>query len=131
MNLTASPVLLAIVSAASLLTSAPAAFAADPQGSWTKSAVTTTGSWSIEGRKLILHNLKTDKAPDLKLILSPQAVGDLKSQNAMQGAVVISKIKKTKGSFTFEIPADIDLSRYQSIGIHCEKYSKLFGKSAL
>lgn len=110
---------------------ANSAMAAEKSGSWTKAAISTSGTWSIEGRTLTLTDLSTKSAPDLKIILSPHSVGDLQSRNAMSGAVIISPLRSNKGTQTYEIPADVDLSTFQSIGIHCQKFTKLFAKSSL
>ena len=105
--------------------------AAESEGTWTKAEVKTKGTWSIEGRTLKLHGLSTRSAPDLKLILSPHAVGDLQSANAMIDAVVISPLQSHHGDQVYSLPAHVDLSKYRSIGIHCQQYTKLFAKSAL
>lgn len=105
--------------------------AAEAEGTWTKAEVKTKGSWSLEGRTLKLTGLSTSSAPDLKLILSPHTVGELQSRNAMTDAVVISPLKSHRGDQIYSIPADVDLTKYRSIGIHCQQYTKLFAKSAL
>ncbi|MEO0444611.1 MAG: DM13 domain-containing protein [Verrucomicrobiota bacterium] len=122
---------LIVTSVASLALFAPLAFAQDSSGSWSKAQVATSGSWSIAGNTLTLSDLSTRTAPDLKIILSPHSVGDLRSSNAMSGAVVISPLQSNKGSQTYVIPNHVDLSNFQSIGIHCERFTKLFAKSAL
>ncbi|MEM7699774.1 MAG: DM13 domain-containing protein [Verrucomicrobiota bacterium] len=109
----------------------PAASAAELTGSWQKHAVSTSGTWTITADSVTLHDLKTGRAPDLKLILSPHAVDALESENAMEGAIVITPIKDSKGTFTFALPEGVDLSQFQSIGIHCERYTKLFAKASL
>lgn len=100
-------------------------------GNWSKAEVSTTGSWSIEGNTITLTGLKTKSAPDLKLILSPHEVGSLQSSNAISGAVIVSPLTSHEGTQTYTIPAGVDLSQFKSIGIHCQKYTKLFAKSAL
>lgn len=101
------------------------------QGTWSKHAVSTKGTWEINDNQIILSNLRTGRAPDLKLILSPHPVEALASRNAMEGALVITPIKQSKGTFTFDLPEGLDLAGFNSIGIHCERYTKLFAKSAL
>ncbi|MEM1296603.1 MAG: DM13 domain-containing protein [Verrucomicrobiota bacterium] len=107
------------------------ALAAENSGSWSKAAFSTSGTWSIEGRTLTLTDFSTKSAPDLKIILSPHSVDDLQSRNAMTGAVIISPLKSNKGTQTYEIPENVDLADFESIGIHCQKYTKLFAKSSL
>lgn len=105
-------------------------------GTWTKKTNTIDGSWSIvekSGRRYIVldSKFKTTKAPDLKIILSPTAVKDLKSKNAMTKAKVIALLKSHKGAQRFEIPKGVDLKKFKTIAIHCEKYTKLWGASSI
>ena len=76
-------------------------------------------------------DFKTKKGPDLKVVLSPQAFSDASGKSAMQGAVVLGALKATKGSQQYRVPAGLDLRRYQSLLVHCEKYSVLWGGAAL
>jgi len=50
---------------------------------------------------------------------------------SMDKAVVISLLRSAEGAQTYEIPKKVDLDRYRSIAIHCEKYTKLWGAAAL
>lgn len=105
--------------------------AADAEGTWVTEKVKTSGSWTIDDNQITLTKLKTKGAPDLKIILSPHTEKELNSKNAMQGALIVALVKDSRGTFTFDLPQGINLNDYKSIGIHCEKYTKLFGKSAL
>ena len=105
-------------------------------GQWTKKTNKIAGNWSIVekgGKRYVVldSKFKTSNAPDLKIILSPTAIKDLKSKNAMQKAKIVSLLKSNKGAQTFEIPKGIDLTKFKSVAIHCEKYTKLWGGSAL
>ncbi|MEM7762954.1 MAG: DM13 domain-containing protein [Pseudomonadota bacterium] len=111
------------------------AFAAD-DNTWTKRSQKIKGSWQIvetdAGVFLELdEQFKTRRAPDLKLFLSPLAADDVTASNATSGSVLIAKLKKAKGAQRYEIPADIDLSQFQTLVLHCEAYTKLWGVSAL
>ncbi|GHC65829.1 DM13 domain-containing protein [Roseibacillus persicicus] len=104
-------------------------------GVWTKKANTINGTWSIKeqgGKKvLVLKDFKTATAPDLKIFLSKRTVADLSSRNATQGSLLVAKLKTTKGDQSYALPANVDLSKYKSVIIHCEKYSKLWGAAKL
>jgi len=105
-------------------------------GSWTKKRFAIDGSWSIVQKNgsnvLVLdQNLKTISAPDLKIFLSSNPLSDLNGHNATNGSVLISPLKSNKGAQECVIPANIDLSQYQALIIHCEAYSKLWGGSSL
>lgn len=104
-------------------------------GTWTKKSQKAAGTWSIDttdGKTVLtLTDLKTKNAPDLKLFLSPKSAAEVSAKNAVAGSVLISKLKSNKGTQTYTIPASVDLSKYKSILIHCEKYTKLWSASAL
>lgn len=123
--------LLVLASVTFILTGTVQAQEPSHSGQWTKAEVGTSGTWRIEGNTVFLENLSTKRAPDLKVILSPHQVGDLKSRNAMTGAVIVSPLSSSKGNQSYQLPEGIDLSNYASIGIHCQRYTKLFAKSAL
>lgn len=104
-------------------------------GTWTKKANTINGTWSItekDGKKVLsLKDFKTATAPDLKIFLSPKSVADVSSQNATNGSILISALKTTKGDQIYELPKGVDLSKYKSVVIHCQKYTKLWGAGKL
>lgn len=105
-------------------------------GTWTKKTNKIAGSWSIvekAGKRYVIldKKFKTQKAPDLKIILSPTKVADLENKNAMKSATVVSLLRSHKGAQTFEIPKSVKLEKLATIAIHCEKYTKLWGASAL
>ena len=112
------------------------AVADDLGGTWTKRSQSIKGSWHIEttaeGRFLVLDDeFRTRRAPDLKLFLSPLAADDVNARNATEGSTLIAKLEKAKGGQRYRIPDDIDLAAFQTLVLHCEKYTKLWGVSAL
>ncbi|MEM7384595.1 MAG: DM13 domain-containing protein [Verrucomicrobiota bacterium] len=107
------------------------ALAQEAAGTWTKKSHAIKGSWKIANSQITLTDFSTKKAPDLKIFLSPLTVGELKNKNALKGAKLISKLKSHKGTQTYAIPKGVDLSQYKTVIIHCEKYTKLWGASAL
>ena len=101
-------------------------------GTWTKSNYSIDGGWRIEkiGDKLnvILDNdFATKKAPDLKIFFSKEPLDGLTSKNA----VLVTELTSNKGSQSYVIDKDIDITTYQTILIHCEKYSVLWGGAPL
>ncbi len=130
---TAALMLTFIIGAASFTQTA---VADDHGGTWTKRYQTIKGTWSIvetsEGRFLELDDtFKTRKAPDLKLFLLPRAAADVTPDNAVEGSVLISKLRKAKGAQRYELPADLDLDEFSTLVLHCEQYTKLWGVSEL
>lgn len=105
-------------------------------GSFEKSTFKIKGDWQIiqeNGQTIfrVSEDFKTKNGPDLKLFLSPEAVGDVTGSTATNGAVRLGVLKSNKGSQDYIIPANIDLSQFGSILIHCEAYSKLWGGANL
>lgn len=98
---------------------------------WTKKSQSIAGTWVIADGTLTLTGFSTRKAPDLKIFLSPQTVDRLSNRNAENGAVLIAPLKSPKGDQSYPLPADIDLTQFKSILIHCQKYTKLWGAADL
>lgn len=110
------------------------------QGSFEADSRWTTfeGDWRIvkEGELRFIvfaDNFEAKKAPDLKIFLSKLPFDDIDGENASDAgkSVLIKPLSKYEGGMKFEIPATIDLSDFQSIIVHCEKYAKLWGGSPL
>jgi hypothetical protein len=112
-----------------------ATMASAQSGSWTKKANAISGTWEIvkdgSGHKLKLKGFKTKSAPDLKLFLSPKELGSLSGKNATSGAVRIAKLQSAKGDQEYAIPASVDLSKFKTLILQCEQYSKLWGGGSL
>lgn len=105
-------------------------------GGFEKSTFKIRGDWQIleeNGQTIfrVSEDFKTKNGPDLKLFLSPKAVGDVTGSTATNGAVRLGVLMSNKGSQDYIIPANIDLSQFNSILIHCEAYSKLWGGANL
>ena len=139
---------LAILGGASMTTLGAASFAhaGEPvavamvktaqSGSFEKSTFKIKGDWQIvkeNGQTIfrLSEDFKTKNGPDLKLFLSPKAVGDVTGTTATNNAVKLSVLRSNKGSQDYVIPANVDLSQFSSILIHCEAYSKLWGGANL
>ena len=105
-------------------------------GGWTDKKYSVQGNWSIEQRgdqHVIVFDdtFNTKSGPDLKLFLSPLSIDDATGKNATKGSVLISALTTNTGAQEYVIPANIDLSAYQSLLIHCEKFSVLWGGANL
>lgn len=105
------------------------------QGKWTAKEHSIAGYWKIVDTgtdlKLKLYSLKTKKAPDLKIFFSPRTVAQSTAGNATQGTYFFHKLKTHNGNQSYVLPKGFALSKYKSILIHCEKYSKLWGGADL
>ena len=105
-------------------------------GTFEKTTFKIKGDWKIVKENgvtifRVSDDFKTKNGPDLKLFLSPKSVGELTGQTATQNAVKLSVLRSNKGGQDYVIPANIDLSQFGSILIHCEAYSKLWGGANL
>lgn len=101
-------------------------------GAFEKSSFNIKGQWQIveENGQTIFRlsdDFNTKNGPDLKLFLSPKTVGEVTGRTAKQNAVRLSVLKSNRGTQDYVIPANIDLSQFGSILIHCEAFSKLWG----
>jgi hypothetical protein len=86
------------------------------------------------GQKILelSEDFKTKNGPDLQLVFSPMNFADINGKNALDnGAVSLGLMQSNKGAQTYEIPANVDLSKMKSILIHCVKYTRLWGGAPL
>ncbi|MFK7885140.1 MAG: DM13 domain-containing protein [Phycisphaerales bacterium] len=103
---------------------------------WVKKANAVTGSYHIEqredGRYLVFsEDFSTKSGPDLKVVLSPTASNKVKGKTALSGSVILGQLSSNNGTQSFRIPDSTDLSRYTSVLIHCEQYTKLWAAAPL
>jgi len=121
---------------------APSAFAQDtaavttevslPSGNFIKKKKKLKGSWEVvqrDGNTYIqfADDFVASRGPDLKVFLSPQSVADVTGDTAVDGAINIGELQKTKGMQEYLVPADVNLADYSSVLVHCEQYSVIWG----
>lgn len=102
------------------------------QGSFTKRTYGIKGEWQIlkvDGQMVLRlsDDFRTKRGPDLKLFLSPTKLDNVTGVTATQDAVRLGALKSNTGASDYIIPAGTDLSRFNSVLIHCEAFSKLWG----
>lgn len=105
-------------------------------GSWRKKSFKSAGNWTLSsenGVKTVTlgSGFSTRNAPDLKIFLSPLSPDELNGKNATQGSLLISPLKSNTGAQSYSVPAGTDVSRFKTILIHCEAYSKLWSVAGL
>jgi hypothetical protein len=86
------------------------------------------------GEKTVLvfsDDFRTRKGPDLKVFLSKKSVASASGDNATVEAVRLGKLTSHKGQQDYILPAGITLSDYNSVLVHCEAFSKLWGGADL
>lgn len=106
------------------------------QGEFVEKEKSLSGKWSIEqadGKNYIVlaDDFKARKGPDLKIFLSPQLIESVNGKTALEGSVLIANLREIKGGQRYQIPNELDISKYKSLLIHCEKYAVLWGGGAL
>lgn len=82
-------------------------------------------------RVLRLTEFSTSNGPDVRvyLVAAPDASDNETVTKA--GFVELGKLKGTEGDQNYEIPADLDLSRYRAVTIWCRRFSVNFATAAL
>ena len=101
-------------------------------GAFEKKRYTIHGNWTVkqkDGQTLVTFDdeFKTKGGPDLKVFLSPKTVSQVEGATALQDALYLGVLKSNKGAQSYSVPADVDLSQYESLIIQCEAFSVLWG----
>ncbi|CCK32235.1 secreted protein [Streptomyces davaonensis JCM 4913] len=81
-----------------------------------------------------LENLDTSNGPDLRVWLTdaPVKEGTAGWRVFDDGRYVsLGKLKGNKGSQNYVVPADLDLTRYSSVSIWCDRFDVSFGAAEL
>jgi electron transfer DM13 len=84
-----------------------------------------------DGKPLLrLEDFSTTNGPDLFVVLSSSANPD--QDGLKNGAYLqLDALKGNVGNQNYELPADVDLSQYQSVVIWCRTFNVVFGYAAL
>lgn len=101
-------------------------------GNFVKKQKSIKGSWEVVQRGdqtviIFADDFKAKNGPDLKVFLSPQTVGDVNGKTATDGSVLLGELTSIKGGQEYLVPAGVNLSDFQSVLVHCEAYSVLWG----
>jgi hypothetical protein len=94
----------------------------------------TSGTYTIvtedDGTQYLELNadFRTDRGPDLFLLLHHQAnPQNYNSTNYLN----LGKLEKFQGTQRYEIPADVDLTTYESVVVWCQQFNVTFGFAGL
>ncbi|WP_088243353.1 DM13 domain-containing protein [Calothrix rhizosoleniae] len=103
-------------------------------GNFVKAEKTTTGKAKIvssNGKRYLKfdQNFSTGNGPDVKVILhkNSSVPANIKEGNY----ITLSLIKSFNGEQTYEIPDNVNLDNYKSVGIWCEEFNATFGYASL
>lgn len=124
--------LLAVLSMFSILSIPTASAATGVEREWVEKKYNIKGQWDIvqQGDQTVIRfsdNFKTKNGPDLKIFLSKQTIAEVNGRNATQDSVLLGTLKSPRGGQEYILPAGIDVNDFQTVLIHCEKYSVLWG----
>ena len=101
-------------------------------GDFVKKQKSIRGSWEVVQRGdqtviVFADNFKAKNGPDLKVFLSPKTVSSVNGKTATDGSVLLGKLTSTRGTQEYVVPAGVDLADFESVLVHCEAYSVLWG----
>lgn len=119
-----------------LANAAPAAAAAvEVGGTFASIDHATSGAVRVvdggDGTRVVrLEGLATDNGPDLYLYLSANPA-DGTEQAFDDEFVSLGRLKGNQGDQNYEVPDDVDLSRYASVVIWCDRFNSAFGAAPL
>lgn len=81
-------------------------------------------------RVVRLEDLETDNGPDLFLYLTANPVDG--AEGAFDDEFVnLGRLKGNQGDQNYDLPAGIDLARYASVVIWCDRFDSAFGAAPL
>ena len=85
-----------------------------------------------DGRRVLrLTEFATSNGPDVRVYLV--AAGDVQHEDAAKqaGFVDLGALKGNIGDQNYDVPADLDLSRYRAVSIWCRRFSVNLGAAPL
>ncbi|MEO1373489.1 MAG: DM13 domain-containing protein [Cyanobacteria bacterium J06635_10] len=103
-------------------------------GNFVKAEKATSGKAkivTINGKRYLEFNkaFKTGNGPDVKIILHKNSTIPL---NVREGNyITLARIKSFNGAQRYEIPNNLNLANYKSVGIWCEEFNATFGYASL
>ncbi len=88
--------------------------------------------YDVAGKRVLrLTNFKTSNGPDVHvyLVAAPDATDDATVKKA--GFVDLGSMKGNVGDQNYEVPGDVDLSKYQAVTIWCARFNVNFATAPL
>ena len=87
---------------------------------------------AVDGRRVLrLAGFSTSNGPDVRVLLV--AASDVNDEAAAKraGWVELGRLKGNVGDQNYEVPASVDLARYRTVTIWCQRFSVNFGSAPL
>lgn len=89
---------------------------------------------SADGNKYLrLSDFATSNGPDVHVLLARAEDKALESE-VVQGSldsVELGALKGNQGDQNYDLPAAVDLNKYQAVVIYCERFHAIFGLARL
>ena len=85
-----------------------------------------------DGRRLLrLTEFATSNGPDVRVYLVAAAHVQDEAAAKEAGFVDLGALKGNIGNQNYDIPADLDITRYRAVSIWCRRFSVNFGAAPL
>ncbi len=87
-----------------------------------------------DGKRILrLTHFKTSNGPDVHVVLvaTRDAKDDANSLSGNTERIELGKLKGNEGDQNYELPENIDLGKFQTVSIYCERFNAIFGAAAL
>ena len=122
--------------------SAPAALSSEPEALYTgklegkihQTSGRATIYKSTDGREYLrLSDFTTSNGPDVHVLLvraEDKALGGEIVKGDLDG-VELGALKGNQGDQNYDLPASVDLTKYQAVTIYCERFHAIFGVARL
>jgi hypothetical protein len=85
-----------------------------------------------DGRRFIrFEDFSVTNGPDLYVYLSGHPSPRTGTELHEGAAFEVARLKGNIGSQNYELPADLDVSKFKSVAIYCKRFSVMFGSAQL
>jgi hypothetical protein len=85
-----------------------------------------------DGRRFIrFEAFRVTNGPDLYVYLSGHPSPQTSTQLHEGGAFEVAVLKGNIGNQNYDLPADLDLSKFKSVAVYCKRFSVMFGSAHL
>jgi hypothetical protein len=85
-----------------------------------------------DGRRFIrFEDFRVTNGPDLYVYLSGHPSPRSGAQLHEGGAFEVAVLKGNIGNQNYELPANLDLSKFKSVAVYCKRFSVMFGSAQL
>ncbi len=89
--------------------------------------------YQVEGGKRVLRltEFETSNGPDVQLYLV--AAADAKDSETVKqaGFITLGTLKGNRGDQNYDVPADVDLAKYQAVTVWCRRFGANFATAPL